>query len=280
VSVVDVPGPGGPGRGVWALASDSDVVRAALAGAAHVRRLEVVGEVPSTQDVARTLAGDGTPTGTLVISERQTAGRGRRGRRWVDDGRPGASLAATLVLEAPDDAHLVPHAIGLAVLDTVAPWLAGRAALKWPNDVVVRTGGAPLKVAGLLVEREDGLGAAGRTVLLAGIGLNVDRRHLPRADDRAGLADLAGADVAPPTLLSGLLRGLDGALALLAREPLALIERYRGASDTRGREVDVITPDGAGVRGRADIDDAGRLVVTSVLGRHTVVAGTVRDAAS
>ncbi|MGA1078423.1 MAG: hypothetical protein ACO3VG_05575, partial [Nitriliruptoraceae bacterium] len=99
-------------------------------------------------------------------------------------------------------------------------------------------------------------------------------------DDRAGLADLAAMDVAPAALLAGLVTGLDAALALLARGPRALIGRYRSASDTCGREVDVALPDGATVRGRADVDVEGRLVVTSVLGRHTVLAGTVRDAAS
>ena len=270
----------GRGRGTWGTAAATADVRAALDGAEHVRGLEVVDEVPSTQDAARARATGGAPSGTLLVAERQTAGRGRRGRTWDDDVRPGASLAATLVLDAPDAAHLVPHAVGLAVLDAIAPWLAGRAALKWPNDVVVRTEAGPRKVAGLLVEREDGLGAAGRTVLLAGVGVNVDRRHLPPADDRAGLADLAAMDVAPAALLAGLVTGLDAALALLARGPRALIGRYRSASDTCGREVDVALPDGATVRGRADVDDEGRLVVTSVLGRHTVLAGTVRDAAS
>ena len=270
----------GRGRGTWGTAAATAEVRAALDGAEHVRGLEVVDEVPSTQDVARARAADGAPSGTLLVAERQTAGRGRRGRTWDDDVRPGASLAATLVLDPPDAAHLVPHAVGLAVLDAIAPWLAPRALLKWPNDLVVRTDAGPRKIAGLLVEREDGLGSAGRTVLLAGVGVNVDRRHLPPADDRAGLADLAAMDVAPAALLAGLVAGLDAALALLARGPQALIDRYRSASDTCGREVDVALPDGATVRGRADVDDAGRLVVTSVLGRHTVLAGTVRDAAS
>lgn len=274
------PAGDGPAATVWGAAAGADEVRAALGAASHVRLIDVVGAVPSTQDVARARAAGGAPSGTLVLAERQTAGRGRRGRRWDDDARPGVSLAATLVLDPPEAAHLVPHAVGLAVLDAVAPWLVARAALKWPNDVVVRTADGPRKVAGLLVEREDGSGAAGRTVLLAGVGVNVDRRHLPPAADRAGIADLAATDVAPATLLAGLVRGLDGALALLARGPLALLDRYREVSDTRGRDVDVVLPDGAEVHGRADVDDEGRLVVTSVLGRHVVLSGTVRDAAS
>lgn len=262
---------------VWSRAVDAAAVRDALAGGRHVRAVEVVGTVGSTQDVGRSRAADGVPTGTLLVAERQTAGRGRVGRAWEDDGRPGASLAATLLLAVPAHATLVPHALGLAVRDAAAPWLGTRPRLKWPNDVVVRVDGAPRKVAGLLVEREADLGPERRTVLLAGIGLNVDRRHLPPTVDRAGIADLAGCDVPPDALLAALVQAIDAALALLASGPTALIARYRDACDTVGRDVAVVLPDGTALQGRGDVDDEGRLVVTSVLGRHTVLAGTVRD---
>lgn len=274
-------GTGGPqGRGTWRRAAGAPDVRAVLAACQHVRAVEVVGAIGSTQDAARTRAADGAASGTLVVAERQTAGRGRVGRTWEDDVRPGASFAATLVLETPDHGTLVPHVLGLAVRDAVAPWLGPRAALKWPNDVVVRVDGAPRKLAGLLVERETDLGPGLRTVLLAGIGVNLDRRHLPPAADRAGVADLAGADVPADGFLAGLLAGLDAALALLARGPAAALDRYRAASDTCGRTVEVVLVDGSVLRGRADVDDEGRLVVVSTLGRHTVLAGTVRDAAA
>lgn len=276
--------PGGGGGdagtpGAWSVAAAAPEVAAAVAAAAHVRDVEVVGTVGSTQDVARARAASGAPGGTLVVAERQTSGRGRLGRGWDDDARPGASLAATLLLDLVDGAPLVPHALGLAVLDAVAPWLGDRAALKWPNDVVVRIDGRPRKVAGLLVERVDDAGPVGRTVLLAGLGVNVDRRHLPPLDDRAGVADLAGTDVAAAPLLAGLVRGIDAALALLAAGSAALLARYRTVSDTLGRRIDVLMPDGAALKGEADVDEDGRLVVASVLGRHTVLAGTVRDAA-
>lgn len=267
-----------PGARVWRMAGADPAVRAALGAATLVRTLEVVDEVGSTQDLARRMAADGAPAGTLVLAERQTAGRGRVGRGWDDDPRPGASLAGTLLLGGDAVAPLVPHAIGLGVRDAVAPWLGDRARLKWPNDVVVRVDDTPRKVAGLLVEREEAGRVGGGPVLLAGVGLNVDRRHLPPASDRAGVADLAGRDVAAAALLAGLVTGLDGALRLLADGPAALLGRYREASDTRGRDVDVVLPDGARLRGTADVDDEGRLVVTSSLGRHTVLAGTVRDA--
>lgn len=264
----------------WGRAASTDVVRGAVAAATHITGIEVVGAVGSTQDVARERATDGARSGTLIVAEHQTRGRGRLGRDWDDDVRAGASLAATLLLEPTVPPPLLPHALGLAVLDAVAPWLGSSAGLKWPNDVVVRVGGPPRKVAGLLVEREDRVGPDGRTVLLAGIGVNVDRRHLPAAPDRAGVADLTGGDVDPAALLAGLVAGIDAALSLLAAGARVLMSRYRDVSDTRGRAVHVVLADGAELEGIADIDDEGRLVVDSLMGRHTVLAGTVRDAGS
>lgn len=278
----DVTSDGGPVPDAepqgWGRAAAGEAVVAAVARATHLVALEVVGVVGSTQDAARERAATGAPGGTLFVAEHQTRGRGRLGRSWDDDGRAGASLAATLLLEPTVPSPLLPHALGLAVLDAVTPWLEGRAALKWPNDVVVRLDGGPRKVAGLLVEREDRVGPAARTVLLAGIGVNVDRRHLPEAPDRVGVADLALEAVDPSDLLARLVAGLDAALSLLEAGAAPLMARYRAVSDTHGRDVHVVLADGAELEGVAEIDDDGRLVVDSVLGRHTVLAGTVRDA--
>jgi BirA family biotin operon repressor/biotin-[acetyl-CoA-carboxylase] ligase len=242
--------------------------------AGRVTAVRIVGRVGSTQDVARELAAAGAADGTLVVAERQESGRGRAGRAWDDEARPGASLAATLVVAPPGEPSLVPHAAGIAVLRALAPWPVIPAALKWPNDVVVRVDGTARKIAGILVERvADGSGDR----LLVGIGINVDRRGLEEMADRTGVADLAGVDVAPSRLLAALVVGLDEALGLLDASPSGLLRRYRSRCDTVDREVEVTLPDGAILRGRGRIDDAGRLELATSEGQRTVIAGTVRD---
>lgn len=137
-------------------------------------RVEVLAECASTQDEAR--ARCGASPGLLVIAARQTAGRGRLGRRWIDE--QGKGFPATLVLDglslSNERASLVG---GLASCLAVESLLQARAevkiGLRWPNDVVV--GAAPgegvvqgpqRKIAGVLVERTD------RLVVL-GVGINV-----------------------------------------------------------------------------------------------------------
>lgn len=121
---------------------------AALATRLGVPRVDLLESVASTMDVAHAAATSGAPAGTIIIADRQTAGRGRTGRRW--SAASGAGLWMTM-LERPTDAaalDVLSLRLGLAVAGVVDRWLDAPARLKWPNDVY----GADGKVAGLLVE--------------------------------------------------------------------------------------------------------------------------------
>jgi BirA family biotin operon repressor/biotin-[acetyl-CoA-carboxylase] ligase len=125
--------------------------------------------VSSTQTVARALAEEGAPHGTVVLAEEQTAGRGRLDRRW--DSARGLNLTFTLVLRpriAARDAPLLTlgAAAGLATAFDLR--------VKWPNDLVTAEG---CKVAGLLAEM-DTMGDRIAFVLL-GVGLNVNQVDFP-----------------------------------------------------------------------------------------------------
>ena len=265
--------------GAWTSLLARAVVRDALGRARVVRGLHPVGEVGSTQDVALDLARDGTASGTLVVADRQTAGRGRAGRRW-DDHPDGGTLALTLLLDVADlpRVGLVPHAFGLAVIDALAVVLPDPSdvRLKWPNDLVHRgDDGAARKLCGILVEREQ-VGA--RDVLLCGVGIDVDLRAIDVPADRTCLATLGGTAPERDRLLAAIVTGIDEALILLA-DPERLLARYRAVSDTIGREVRVDTAGDAAIVGRAkDVDEDGRLVVTTSEGHHAILSGTVRDA--
>lgn len=104
-------------------------------------RVHYYDEVDSTQRIAAEFANQGAAQGTVVIAELQNAGRGRMGRQWHSP--PGVNLYATIILRPAMPLNEVPRlslVAGVAAaeaLETVAP---GRVALKWPNDVWLRTG--------------------------------------------------------------------------------------------------------------------------------------------
>ncbi len=195
----------------------------------------------STNLRARELAVAGAPHGTLVTAGEQTAGRGRQGRIW--SAPPGRALLCSLILRRSPP--LVSLAAGLAVAE-VADAAGTRAAVKWPNDVLV----AGRKVAGILVE---GRPQAGWSVL--GVGVNVALRSgdfPPELRDRAGTLgqDVDAIEPALGALLAGLERWLDASAA-----------EVRAAFATRdalyGHQISW-----AEGGGRATgIDDAGRLLV-------------------
>jgi BirA family biotin operon repressor/biotin-[acetyl-CoA-carboxylase] ligase len=192
----------------------------------------------STNERARALAVRGAPHGTLVTAGAQTAGRGRQGRTW--EAPAGRGLLMSLVLR--DWPPLLPLAAAVAVADVAGP----EAAIKWPNDILLRGG----KLAGILVEARPQEGWA-----VLGIGMNVAVRpgDLPEElRDRA-----AGLELDPPaieTTLAALLAALGERLAL---EPPALLAAYRKRDALLGRAVRWQRGEGTA----AGLDDRGRLLV-------------------
>jgi len=176
-------------------------------------------------------AAQGAPEGLVAVADEQSAGRGRLGRTWV---APAGSALLVSVLLRPtlpaDRTHLVTLAAGLAALDAIdaidasaAPDRAAtpRAALKWPNDVVVDD----RKLAGILAEA-DGAGA-----VVVGMGCNVQPGALP--PDLADIATAIAVDRA--LLLVAWLRAYDARLDALD----TVIPDAIARSATLGRRVRV-----------------------------------------
>ncbi|RIV89479.1 biotin--[acetyl-CoA-carboxylase] ligase [Aurantiacibacter xanthus] len=116
-------------------------------------QIDTIGETGSTNAdlAARLLAGETLAEGYWLVADRQTAGRGRQGRQWLDT--PGNFMGSTVVTLRADDppAMQLSMVAALALLETVMQRLAdpSRVRLKWPNDVLLD--GA--KFSGILLER-------------------------------------------------------------------------------------------------------------------------------
>ncbi|RLV49928.1 biotin--[acetyl-CoA-carboxylase] ligase [Nocardioides mangrovicus] len=225
-------------------------------------QVEYLDAVGSTNAVARQ-----RPAGTVVVTDHQTAGRGRLDRTWQTPAGVALTSSAVVDPQQPDARWpWLPLLVGLAVAEAI-PVPAG---LKWPNDVMV--GGR--KIAGILVERVPGTSSGPLAVL--GVGLNVHQSELP-VPTATSLA-LEGAARDRGDLLAALLAGYTSRLADW-REPGGA-DRLRAAYIARcvtlGRDVEVHLPGERRLAGRAEsIDDGGRLVVVTGGERHPVGAGDV-----
>lgn len=254
---------------------------AALRAASGLAAVEHLAEVPSTMDRARALALDPRAAlPALVVADRQTAGRGRRGAAWWQ--APG-SLAASLVLDgaalAPAGGTAAPLtplfalACGVAVAETIRalePTVAAR--VRWPNDVVVGAG----KLAGILVE------TAPAARLVIGVGLNTSGHagDAPAALRQrvATLPDLTGRSLDRTQCLAALVPRLLDLLARAVAEPAGLLERYRGLCSLAGTTVTVHREDGKRVTGPCrGIDASGALVVETAAGPFHFLSGSLTD---
>ena len=206
-------------------------VSLAAMGKAKVLRL---GTVTSTQDVARDL-----PIGSIVVADRQTAGRGRGDHRW--EAPLGTALLVSFVLEP---SPLLSIAAGVAAAEACGPSVR----LKWPNDLVVDGG---LKLGGILVENTGGKAVCGIGINLQWAPAGAARLDQPRDEviDRLRQRIEQWTDVPDEVVLA----------------------RWRQLSDTLGRRVRVEFS-GQTVEGVAqDIGPSGELIVDG----EPVVAGSL-----
>lgn len=138
------------------------------------------------------LAATGLEEGVWLRAERQSGGRGRQGRAWISP--PGNLYASTLVRLRPSDPSAATLALvaAIALEETVAAYVPGKAQLKWPNDLLID--GA--KVSGILLER------AGDAVV---IGIGVNLAHHPVDTDRVATSLAAhGVAIAPEDFIDTL----------------------------------------------------------------------------
>ena len=258
---------------------DTQALRAALAPAvaARLAKLEVFTELESTN---RHLLGEPPPVGRLdvCLAEFQTAGRGRRGRRWSTPLGGGICLSVGCQFAGmPAELAALTLAVGVAVRRVLARVAGVEIALKWPNDLVYDE----RKLGGILLEvAAEGHGGAH---VVAGIGLNValPSNLLPSLSDwPRGAIDLATALGHEPPPRAVLAAALVGELAeVFIDYPssgfAAYRDEWRSADYLRGRSVRV--DDAAALSGTAlGIDVDGALLIETAGGeRRRVVAGDV-----
>lgn len=241
-----------------------------------LHRLEVHDVVGSTNELLLRALRNGTASpGTVVLAEQQTAGRGRRGRRWMSPFAGNIYLSLAWRFERGVAAlEGLSLATGIAVVHALECSGVTGVGLKWPNDLVA----GEAKLGGILIELEGEL--SGPVDAVIGIGLNV---RMPRAT--AALIDQPWIDLETLVARRADRNALAAALVVSCFSMLprfaaggfgAFGDEWRRLDVLAGHDVTVMAGDGRALHGRADgVDPNGALRLLHAQGLQLLVSGEV-----
>lgn len=223
--------------------------------------------IDSTNIRAKLEAEQGAESGLLVVSDMQSAGRGRRGRSW--ESPAGTNIYYTLMLKpdfSSDCAPMLTLVMALAVAKGIRQTLrrdseeaAAKVGIKWPNDIVVDG----KKVCGILTEMSMEQGYIQHIVI--GVGINVRKQEFPEEirDRAAAIDEQCGFRISRSQLIADIMEAFeeDYEIFLQTHDLKGLRVSYAELLVNQDREVCVLDPKGE-YRGIArGINDQGELLV-------------------
>jgi len=231
--------------------------------------------IHSTNAVAKDLAGRGAPEGTLVVTEEQTAGRGRRGKSWVSPA--GANLLFTVLLRPAmegDRVFVLTMVLALAGVQALKKVASVKTMIKWPNDLYVGT----RKLAGVLTE----FAVRGKQVDWAVLGMGMNVGWHPESPEQGGVPATSllkekGQRISRNELLGEILSKFDGLYREVAVGNMkALYEEWNRNCLVLGKAV-VVASEKERIEGKAlRIDDCGALILEDAQGnQRRILTGDV-----
>jgi BirA family biotin operon repressor/biotin-[acetyl-CoA-carboxylase] ligase len=229
--------------------------------------------IDSTNDFARERARHfDVSLPLLVLSDTQTAGRGRHQNRWwTGQGGIALTIAVPRSSFAPRQPSLLSLDFGLAVRNAITRHIGrDRVTLKWPNDILVDR----KKVSGILIENIAGI----RPLTMAGIGINLnnDLAEFPHEilDTATTVAQCAGRPIERPAAIDQLLGELRQVVEGV-RTDQEILRDYRASHGLTDQHL-VVRQGDQSIEGRCvGIDDDGSLLLDGPSGLSAISSGTV-----
>ena len=234
--------------------------------------------IDSTQNYASSIAKNPKENGTIIISEKQSSGKGRMNRKWMS---PKGGLWFSIILHPKFDVSLVtifPLAASLALANAIEKTLGKKPELKWPNDVTIKH----KKVAGMLVDLSLTSNSIESLILGVGINFKIDSVKLEKTIKKMGnfygVASLVSKteDKNPLKLMQVFLVELEKMCETLDQgKHKKIINDWTKKSSTIGKNATVYTSAGK-ITGKAiRIDNDGALVISHASKNHRILVGDV-----
>ena len=242
------------------------------------KRVYYFDTIDTTQNFAMKIASKSNENGTVVISKKQTGGRGRMKRKWKS---PAGGIWMSIIIHPKFDvsyATLVPIATSLALCIAIEKILKIKPELKWPNDVTLKG----KKIAGILIDTSIVSNEIENMVLGIGINFKINPHELANTIKKTpnfyGVATLVKENQDMSPLIKQFLLELEKTLELINSEQIKKIKNgWTKRSSTIGRNVSIITDNGC-ISGKATkIDNDGGLIISKGKKTERVLVGDVKE---
>lgn len=238
------------------------------------RRAYYFDSIDSTQSFAAKIANNNE--GTVIISKKQTDGRGRMGRKWSS---PEGGIWCSIIFNPQFDADratLFPLLAGIAITNTIEKFFNYKPKLKWPNDVTIDG----KKVAGIIVDASLESNKISNLILGIGINFSIDVKKLEKSLKESpnfyGVFSLSEKNISKIKFLQTLFSELEKEYEKLSNEKTSrIIKEWIKKSSTLGKKITFMTSNG-NVSGIATkLDENGALIVKSGKKFHKIIAGDI-----
>ena len=240
------------------------------------KRVYYFDSIDSTQNFAMKIASNDKENGTVIISKKQTVGRGRMKRKWKS---PTGGIWMSIIIHPKFDVSyttLVPIATSLALCMAIEKILKIKPELKWPNDVTLKG----KKVAGVLVDTSIISNEIENVVLGIGINFKIKPHELASTIKKTpnfyGVATLVKKNEKALLLVQQFLYELENVFQLINSRRIKKIKsEWTKRSSTIGRNVSIITGEG-NVNGKAvKIDSDGALIISKGKKAEKILVGDI-----
>ncbi len=200
------------------------------------RELYVYDTTDSTNIQAKRLGENGAAHGALIAADKQSEGRGRRGRSW--ESPKGSSISVSLLLRpkfAPDKASMLTLVMAYSVQKAIKICTGLEVQIKWPNDIVIHG----RKLVGILTEMSTEIDYINYVVI--GVGINVNMEGFPEeiAEKATSLRIECGHEIQRSLLIAEILRQFERDYETFSqtKDLSGLREKYNACLVNCGKEV-------------------------------------------
>ena len=250
----------------------TDNLRTKLLG----KRVYYFKTIDSTQAFAIKIAANKIENGTVVMSKRQSEGRGRLKRKWES---PNGGIWMSIIIHPKFDINhimLMPIATSLALCLAIEKILKIKPELKWPNDLTVHG----KKVAGILLDSS--IQSNNIEYLVLGIGINFKIKQknlenkLKKQPNFYGVKTLTKKNERPITLVKEFLYELENILQMInSDQNKKIVSLWTKRSSTIGKKIAYMTNNGKKIGKVIKMDNDGALIISSNKKRERLIVGDI-----